>query len=159
MTEVLIKTRDIVETDAENIAKMHATCFRDAWTADMMRGSIEQKGFFGGITEAHRVGSGEFCGEASNNVVCTVMFSSVGDEAELLSVVTAESFRKKGYAEELLSVYLKKLEAANIKAVFLEVRESNASAIKLYCKLGFIKIAERKKYYGDETAVIMKKEF
>ena len=41
------------------------------------------------------------------------------------------------------------------KEVFLEVRESNVGAIKLYTQNGFKKIAERAKYYGDETALIM----
>ena len=86
------------------------------------------------------------------------MFSSVLGEAELLSVVTERSFRRKGLGELLLKRYFDKLKADGEKTIFLEVRESNKAAISLYDKLGFVKISKRKKYYGEETAVIMRKE-
>ena len=41
--------------------------------------------------------------------------------------------------------------------IMLEVRESNISAIKLYEKNGFIEINRRKKYYGNEDAIIMER--
>ena len=41
--------------------------------------------------------------------------------------------------------------------MMLEVRESNISAIKLYEKVGFEEINRRKKYYGNEDAIIMER--
>jgi ribosomal-protein-alanine N-acetyltransferase len=38
---------------------------------------------------------------------------------------------------------------------FLEVRPSNQSAISLYKKFGFFEVGRRKKYYGDEDAIMM----
>ena len=35
--------------------------------------------------------------------------------------------------------------------------ESNNAAINLYKKCGFVEINRRKKYYGDEDAIVMKK--
>ena len=47
----------------------------------------------------------------------------------------------------------------NTKAekMMLEVRESNISAIKLYEKNNFKEINRRKKYYGNEDAIIMER--
>ena len=45
-----------------------------------------------------------------------------------------------------------------VNKIFLEVREKNAPAISLYIKNGFVKISERKNYYGDENAVVYIKE-
>ncbi len=45
----------------------------------------------------------------------------------------------------------------DVDNVMLEVRESNENAIKLYKKCGFEEINRRKKYYGNEDAIIMKK--
>ena len=43
----------------------------------------------------------------------------------------------------------------------LEVRESNAPAIALYSRFGFVRVGERKNYYSDpaENALLMTKYF
>ena len=74
-------------------------------------------------------------------------------------MVTKQSARGKGVAKKLLSLALDNLKDSGINKIFLEVRESNFCAISLYNSLGFVKIAERKNYYGTETAIIMQKEF
>ena len=44
-----------------------------------------------------------------------------------------------------------------VDEIFLEVRPTNSSAIKLYEKLGFENISVRKKYYSDgEDAMVFK---
>lgn len=160
--------RDIAASDIDNIAAMHKENFTDFWTADMIKGSFYSDGFYGGLIETADGAEqkDDTCAvevvpkskNSAKKTVCTVMFSSVFGEAELLSAVTEKSFRRRGFGELLLKKYSEKLKADGIKTIFLEVRESNEAAISLYNKLGFIKISERKKYYGDETAVIMRKE-
>ena len=160
--------RDIEDSDIENIAAMHKENFTDCWTADMIKGSFYSDGFYGGLIEEPAVmeqKDGTCAAETApktentaNKIVCTVMFSSVLGEAELLSVVTEKSSRRKGLGEILLKRYFSKLKSNGERTIFLEVRESNKAAISLYDKLGFVKISERKKYYGEETAVIMRKE-
>ncbi len=138
--------RDIEKSDLANIAKMHEENFIDHWSFDMLSESFSQKTFVGGVEILE------------NEIACTVMFSRIFDEAELLSIVTKKDFRQKGLAENLLNTYIGKLAESEVKKIFLEVRESNLSAINLYSKLGFNKFYERKKYYGEETAIIMVKE-
>ena len=49
---------------------------------------------------------------------------------------------------------IENLKSKGVTSLFLEVRESNVSAIKLYEKLGFIKLSVRKNYYeGVENAI------
>lgn len=160
--------RDIEASDIENIAAMHKENFSDCWTVDMIKGSFYSDGFYGGLIETYDnreqktgtciVENAPQSEDNTKKIACTVMFSSVLGEAELLSVVTERSFRRKGLGELLLKRYFDKLKADGEKTIFLEVRESNKAAISLYDKLGFVKISERKKYYGEETAVIMRKE-
>jgi len=79
-----------------------------------------------------------------------------GDECELLSIAVNATERGKGYAKALMEYSHKELAKQGFKKKFLEVRENNAAAISLYKKLGYEKIAERKKYYADgECAVVM----
>ena len=42
-----------------------------------------------------------------------------------------------------------------VHEVFLEVRKSNRAARDLYGKFGFREAFERRKYYGDEDAIVM----
>jgi ribosomal-protein-alanine N-acetyltransferase len=50
------------------------------------------------------------------------------------------------------------LRSIRSRHLFLEVRESNEAALKLYRKLGFGEIGRREKYYEnpEETAIVMR---
>ena len=49
--------------------------------------------------------------------------------------------------------------SAGVKRIFLEVRVSNAAAMSLYLKRGYIGRYVRPRYYGDgEDALIMQKD-
>jgi ribosomal-protein-alanine N-acetyltransferase len=79
-----------------------------------------------------------------------------GNECELLSIGVNIAHRGKGYAKALMEHCHKELAKHGVEIFFLEVRENNAAAISLYEKLGYEKIAERKKYYANgECAAVM----
>ena len=75
------------------------------------------------------------------------------DVYEILAIATVEEYRNKGIAQELLA-------KIRIKNIFLEVRESNQTAINFYKKNKFKEISIRKNYYSKptENAIIMKLE-
>ena len=75
------------------------------------------------------------------------------DVYETLAIATVEEYRNKGIAQELLA-------KIRIKNIFLEVRESNQTAINFYKKNKFKEISIRKNYYSKptENAIIMKLE-
>jgi ribosomal-protein-alanine N-acetyltransferase len=87
--------------------------------------------------------------------------SIVLDEAELLQIVIDNEFRKHGYAKQALDCWHDYLVIRKVVNVFLEVREGNIPAIRLYDKLGYKNIGVRKNYYilaGKKYhAVMMKK--
>lgn len=137
--------RKIELHDLDAVVKMTAENFIDSWTFDMIKGSYQTGGFSGLLAEDN------------GEVLSVCAFGGVLDERELYFVVTKKSARGKGIAKTLLQKGLDALSADGVRTCFLEVRESNATAISLYKSLGFIEVAERKNYYGTETAVIMKK--
>ena len=60
----------------------------------------------------------------------------------------------------MLSSMHEKAKELGAERIMLEVRASNASAITLYEKFGYVKISVRKRYYADgEDADIMEKKF
>jgi len=89
-----------------------------------------------------------------DNQVCgyLMVLDSI-DVYEILALATVEEYRNKGIAQELLA-------KIRIKNIFLEVRESNQTAINFYKKNKFKEISIRKNYYSKptENAIIMKLE-
>jgi [ribosomal protein S18]-alanine N-acetyltransferase len=75
-------------------------------------------------------------------------------ECELLNLVVAAEFRRRGIARQLLAPLLHLAD----NAVFLEVRESNQAARSFYKSLGFKEVSVRREYYNSpaESAIVMK---
>lgn len=82
-----------------------------------------------------------------------------GDEADITSVAVDENCRRQGIALKLMQEFEKHLPDY-ISEIFLEVRESNIPAIRLYKKCGFEKLSVRKNFYDnpEENAVVMVKK-
>ena len=71
-----------------------------------------------------------------------------GDECQLMNIGIDKSYWRLGYADQLMANLITTLKNnASIKRIFLEVRRSNAAAVALYKKSGFIEIGLRKGYY------------
>ena len=76
------------------------------------------------------------------------------DELEILNVVVDLPFRRRGIARTLIT----ELIGEKPGTAFLEVRQSNLAARKLYHSLGFEAIGVRRDYYSQpmESAIVMK---
>lgn len=93
-------------------------------------------------------------GKIIGYVCCRV----ISPEAEVLKISVKKEFQGKGYGRKLLEHLITNLDA-EIKNVYLEVRESNIKARKFYEMYGFEKFLIREKFYPDkEDAVVMKLE-
>jgi [ribosomal protein S18]-alanine N-acetyltransferase len=84
-------------------------------------------------------------------------FRRVIDEAELLTLAVAPEHQRQGVGRALLEEAHRRLLEAGAKRVFLEVRQSNRAALKLYYGAGFGLHSQRKDYYRDppEDAYIL----
>jgi ribosomal-protein-alanine N-acetyltransferase len=80
----------------------------------------------------------------------------LGNECELENVVVAPADQRRGFGSALLASLLKEAASRQAEAIFLEVRESNTPARRLYAKCGFVETARRKSYYSDpvEDAIL-----
>lgn len=99
--------------------------------------------------------------EQDNQVIAFCILQPVLDEANLLLMATHPDFQGRGYAFTLLNHAIDTLPNSPVQ-IFLEVRESNVAAIRLYEKTGFHQIDVRKNYYplpngAKENAMIMVK--
>lgn len=84
---------------------------------------------------------------------------TVVDEAHLLNITIAPCFQGQGLGCYLLDSLIEHAKHLNATTMFLEVRESNHTAIALYQRAGFNEVGIRKNYYplakGRENAVLM----
>ncbi len=79
----------------------------------------------------------------------------VADEFHLGNLAIASQMRGRGYGKKLLQNLLNEAVSRGCRICSLEVRASNQAAIGLYRSLGFCQIALRRRYYGDEDALVM----
>lgn len=84
---------------------------------------------------------------------------TVLDESEILNIAVDPQFRGRGMGGLLLDAALGAVEARGAVAVFLEVRESNIPAIRLYHSRGFEELSRRKRYYRTpvEDALVLRR--
>ncbi len=84
----------------------------------------------------------------------TVARQTAPDELEILNLAVDPPFRRRGVARSLIQQLLADYRGS----VFLEVRQSNFAARKLYHALGFEVISVRENYYNSpvESAIVMK---
>lgn len=75
---------------------------------------------------------------------------------EIINVVVDTDYRKQGIASKLIDYVVDYY--SDLEYILLEVNEHNDKAINLYNKLKFKVINVRKKYYGNDDALIMRKE-
>ena len=84
----------------------------------------------------------------------------IGDEIHITNIAVDRAWRRQGIARHLLGEILEDARRRGVRAVFLEVRPTNAGALGLYEALGFHVIGRRKGYYYDtgEDALVMEAE-
>jgi len=80
------------------------------------------------------------------------------DEGEILNLGVAAAHRRSGIGRALAERLLEDLHDRGVRVVYLEVRESNAAARRLYERLGFAAVGRRARYYRRpvEDAVILR---
>ncbi len=94
----------------------------------------------------------------NDKLLAFIMYHVVADEGEIIHLVCDKKEQGNGYAYKLLDFTVKQNMFRNgSKVWYLEVRQSNDRAIKLYKKIGFVEVGQRKNYYQNkEDAILMK---
>ncbi|MFZ0735256.1 MAG: ribosomal protein S18-alanine N-acetyltransferase [Candidatus Sulfotelmatobacter sp.] len=85
-----------------------------------------------------------------------VVARHVAPDWELENIVVAPAARRQGIGGRLLDALVSAARETNSAAVFLEVRESNNAARRLYENSGFQQQGRRKSYYSNsmEDAIL-----
>ena len=83
---------------------------------------------------------------------------AVADEAEILNLAVHGQKRQHGIGGKLLDSTVEKVRLRGAEQIYLEVRESNEAARKLYTSRGFGEVTRRRKYYRNpvEDALVLR---
>jgi len=80
-----------------------------------------------------------------------IIVSIAADQAEILTIATDHTARRKGLGLGLLETVCSALNKRDVRDLFLEVAEDNDPAIALYRQAGFLPIGRRPAYYQREA--------
>ena len=142
------------ERDLDRIVQIERESFSSPWTRKMFEVELQENPF--GHLYTARAATDNTTSEIAVGYIC---FWVVFEEFRLMTLAVACSARRLGVGRELLrrSLALGRLEGAS--RALLEVRQSNAAALRLYEQAGFCWTAVRDHYYTKprEDAILMEK--
>ncbi len=124
------------------ISQIEQQCFHDAWS---------ERSIYHTISNAAAVCVTNIM---ENKLIGYAFGILTLNECELYRIAVSPDFRQQGYGEELLKSFIAESVNRGGERIFLEVNAENTPANSLYKKIGFKEIAVRKKYYGDDDAII-----
>lgn len=135
--------------DAENLASLERENFDEPWSVKNFEECISSPR---GRVVVYETEEGELLG-------CVVLYYAA-DEGEIDSVVVKKSVRQCGIGGKMFAFLHQEVEKLGVHFVFLEVRSSNLPAQRLYEKMGYKHVGERKSFYQNpsEDAYIYKRE-
>jgi [ribosomal protein S18]-alanine N-acetyltransferase len=112
------------------------------------------------VVEADAGTLGSFMADGRPALPGFLVARHVASEWELENIVVSPAYRRRSVATRLLTAFLERARETESHVVFLEVRESNHPARKLYQKVGFRETGRRKLYYSDplEDAIVYSQE-
>ena len=137
---------DVREEQLEQIEEIEKACFSLPWTIEQLKSQLKdsQHEFIASLDDEGRV-------------LGYVGMMYVLDEGYISNVAVDPEARRQGIGRDLIKELMARAAALDLAFVTLEVRCSNAAAIALYEKQGFLPVGKRKNYYAfpREDAILM----
>jgi [ribosomal protein S18]-alanine N-acetyltransferase len=144
-----LTVRAASEDDLPAIHAIECASFGDPWALEGFRDLLD-----------HPRAKMEVAVDANGQVLGYAVAWYVADESEIANLAVAPGARRRGVGALLLDRILRAAAEFGAQSVFLEVRESNEEARKLYEARQFEIAGKRTKYYRkpDEDALIMRRK-
>ena len=140
---VELRRLDVGDLDA--VEEIERKSYRTPWSQAMF------------VAELRKPGSLAIGAFTDEGLVGYAFVSRYVDAWHVMNVAVADGYRRRGVASALLERLFEVTGADQQRGYTLEVRVSNAEAIRLYERLGFERRGIRRGYYTDnrEDALIM----
>ncbi|MCI8211902.1 ribosomal-protein-alanine acetyltransferase [Pseudomonas sp. S25] len=140
-----ISFRPMTEADLDAVLKIEYAAFSHPWTRGIFLDGLKSYEIWLMFEGNQQVGHG---------VVQVII-----DEAHLLNITVKPESQGRGLGLRLLEHLMSRAYQLNARECFLELRDSNRAAYRLYERFGFNEIGRRRDYYpvagGREDALVM----
>ena len=155
---VTLTVRRCVPADIERMASIERVSFSDPWSFETLSAAYALRHMRVLVAEESGRGGGQ--GGAAPVLVGYVLALVMADEGEIADVAVAPDARRRGVARALLDQMIVDMIADGVRALYLEVRESNAAARGLYRSLDFDHVGRRRDYYQhpSEDALLLRRD-
>jgi ribosomal-protein-alanine N-acetyltransferase len=139
--------RPAQERDLDDVASIERAVFKDPWSRRSFADLVHEKNVLFLVAERD-----------ARTVAGYAIVLLAGVESELANLAVARLMQKQGLGRRLLNEALSQARARWCREIFLEVRESNVAATKLYASTGFEAVGRRVRYYARpiEDAIVMR---
>jgi len=140
--------RPMAPGDVTAVARMEAATFSTPWKEDTFLSLLQRPGVELWVADLH------------GEVAAYAILWCILEEGELANIAVRDDLRGQGIGSELLDWMLGVAAKSGVQNLYLEVRESNEGALRLYGGRGFTEIGVRQGYYERprEDARVLKLE-
>lgn len=147
MSPILIEPATVGDIPA--IADIERRAFTDPWSTASFRDALAHAAVF--FATARRSGGDEVLGY--------VVAWFVADEGEIANLAVSPDGWGQGIGRALLDAAVAEGFAREARTLYLEVREGNARARRLYASAGFEEVGRRRGYYRCpvEDAIVLRR--
>src|SRR4051812_39266390 len=135
--------------DLNFIAALEKAAFSDPWSRASFESVIDEPAAYIAVARA-----------ATEVILGYVVAWFAADEGEIANLAVREPTRRQGVGASLLDAALGEGRRRRAKNMYLEVRDSNEAARRLYASRGFEELGRRRGYYKRpvEDAIVLRLE-
>ena len=132
--------RRMTAKDADAVALLETLCFpHEPWSAQSLLSLCRENGIaFVAV-------------ETDGTISAYVGMQYAAGEGSITNVATNPDYRRGGRAAAALRALIDFAATEALECIFLEVRPTNAPAIALYERYGFMTVGRRKNFYREPT--------
>lgn len=141
-----VRIHSLTTADLPAVLQIERKVFAVAWRENAFRELLNRDDTDLLVAEADGVLAGY--------IVCWTVL----DQAELGNIAVAPALQGRGVGRALVEAARERIRTRGAREWFLEVREANRAARKLYQSLGFEQVGRRRAYYSQpvEDALVMR---
>jgi ribosomal-protein-alanine N-acetyltransferase len=150
LQDPLLDLRLMQAEDLEQVLQIEQRVYPFPWTLGILRDCL-------------KVGYCCWVVTVDQQIVGYGVMSVVVDECHLLNICIDPGWQRLGLGRRLVERLLQLGRQHGAEAAYLEVRESNRPARRLYRQIGFVEVGRRRDYYpaigGREDALLLTLSF
>lgn len=142
-----IAVRPLVAEDVDAVVSIETEAFSSPWRRETFLDLIDRPNLELLVLEDRETG-----------VIGYAVLWCILDQGELANMAVIPGFRGRGLGRFLLTRVMEIARERGVETVYLEVRVSNESAVRLYTQFGFSDVGVRRAYYEHpkEDARVMR---